>query len=173
MDPHKEEILQFLGGRARAVSAVGILADELKRWGIDTVLAPDKGARARAEEAARRIGCPVDHLEKTRLSATEVRMAPKGLDVRGRRVAIVDDLIASGSTMVQAAQQLKQQGATEVVAACTHGLFTGNAIPRMLAGGIDRVLCTDTYLTGPCSCDTVSAAPAVAQVLLEGPAAQR
>jgi ribose-phosphate pyrophosphokinase len=67
--------------------------------------------------------------------------------------------------MLLAAQQLKQQGAKAVYAACTHGLFTGNALPRLLSEGIDRVLCTDTWLPGPCSCDVVSAAPAVAEWL--------
>ena len=165
IDLHKPDTLAFFGAKARNVTAVPYLADELGRWGVDAILAPDKGARARAEQAATRLNVPVDHLEKTRLSATEVRMAAKELDVRGKRVAIVDDLIASGSTMVQAAQQLKQQGATAVYAACTHGLFTGNALPKILGGGVDRVLCTDTALSGPCGCDTISAAPAVAAAL--------
>ncbi len=165
VDPHKLDILAFMGGKATAVSAVPQLAAALRSWRVDAVLAPDKGALDRAREAAGILGVPVDHLEKTRLSATEVRMAPKSLDVRGKRVAIVDDLIASGSTMVQAAKQLKANGAAAVYAACTHGLFTGNALPNLLGGGIDRVLCTDTFLSGPCSCDSVSAAPAVAAVL--------
>ncbi len=165
VDPHKESILSFFGGKARSVSAVPQIAAELDKWKVDVVLAPDKGARERAEQAARIIGAEVDHLEKTRLSPTQVTMKAKDLDVRGKRVAIVDDLIASGGTMVTAAQQLKSQGAAAVFAACTHGLFTGNALPRLLAGGIDRVLCTDTYLSGPCSCDLVSAAPAVADAL--------
>jgi ribose-phosphate pyrophosphokinase len=165
VDPHKLDVLRFMGGKATAVSAVPQVAAELGRWGVDAVLAPDKGALDRATEAAALLKVPVDHLEKTRLSATEVRMAPKSLDVRGKRVAIVDDLIASGSTMVQAAKQLKANGAAAVYAACTHGLFTGNALPSILGGGVDRVLCTDTFLSGPCSCDSVSAAPAVAAVL--------
>lgn len=165
VDPHKPDLLSHFGGKAVGVSAVPQLAQELGRWGVDLVLAPDKGARERADAAARLLKVPADHLEKTRISSTEVRMAAKSLDVRGKRVAIVDDLIASGGTMVTAAQQLKAQGATAVYAACTHGLFTGNALPRLLAGGLDRVLCTDTFLTGPCSCDCVSAAPAVAQAL--------
>lgn len=165
VDPHKDDLLSQFGGKAVGVSAVPQLAAELGRWGVDVVLAPDKGARPRAEQAARLLKVAVDHLEKTRISPTEVRMAAKDLDVRGKRVAIVDDLIASGSTMVTAAQQLKSQGAKAVYAACTHGLFTGNALPRLLGGGIDRVLCTDTYLAGPCSCDCVSAAPAVAHAL--------
>jgi len=165
VDPHKADILSFMGAKASAVSAVPQLAAQLKAWGVDAVLAPDKGALDRATQAGRLLGVPVDHLEKTRLSATEVRMAPKSLDVRGKRVAIVDDLIASGSTMVQAARQLKANGAISVVAACTHGLVTGNALPNILGGGVDRVLCTDTFLTGPCACDVVSAAPVVAEAL--------
>lgn len=165
VDIHKHTILDFFGKKGHNVTAVPQLAAELAAWGVDAVLAPDKGARDRAAAAAEIIDVPVDHLEKTRLSPTEVRMAAKELDVKGRRVAIVDDLIASGSTMVTAAQQLKAQGATAVYAACTHGLFTGNALPRLLSGGLDRVLCTDTWLPGPCSCDCVSAAPAVAEWL--------
>lgn len=165
VDPHKEDVLRFFGGKASAVSAVPQLAQELARWGVDLVLAPDKGARSRAEEAAKIMGVRVDHLEKTRLSPTEVVMRVKDLDVTGARVAIVDDLIASGGTMVTAAQQLKAQGAASVVAACTHGLFTGNALARMTVGGVDRILATDTCISGPSNCDVVSAAPAVAKAL--------
>jgi ribose-phosphate pyrophosphokinase len=165
VDLHKETTLGFFGGKAQSVSAIGQIAQQLRQWKVDAILAPDKGARDRAAAAAKIVGCPVDHLEKTRFSPTEVRMTAKDLDVRGKRVAIVDDIIASGSTMVEAAKQLKQQGATHVFAACTHGLFTGNALPKLLGSGLDRVLCTDTYLTGPCTCDLVSAAPPVADVL--------
>lgn len=163
VDPHKPDVLRFFGD-ADAATAVPQLAAELARWGIDLVLAPDKGARDRAEAAARLAGVPVDHMEKTRLSATEVRMAAKELDVRGRRVAIVDDLIASGGTMATAALQLKAQGATQVYAACTHGVFTDDAVPRLLGSGIDRLLATDTLPHRP-GCHTVSAAPAVAGLL--------
>ena len=54
----------------------------------------------------------------------------------------------------------KEQGAEAVFAACTHGLFTGGAVPKLLAGGIDRVLCTDTVDAE--GCDVVSAAKAIA-----------
>ncbi len=87
VDPHKEEILGFFGGKAASVSAVPLLAAELGRWGVDAVLAPDKGARDRAAAAAKLLRVPADHLEKTRVSSTEVRMAPKELDVRGKRVS--------------------------------------------------------------------------------------
>ncbi len=163
VDPHKEEILDFFFHGAHSVSAVNTIADELGAWGVDCILAPDKGARDRAERAAAHLGLPVDHLEKVRLGPTEVKITAKDLDVAGQDVAILDDMIASGGTMIKAAEQLKAQGANKVYAACTHGLFTGGAIPRLLAGGIDRVLCTDTLETQ--GCDTVSAADAIASAL--------
>ncbi len=159
VDPHKEEILDFFFQGAHSVSAIPQIAEQLGAWGVDCILAPDKGARDRAQQAAQILGVPFDHLEKTRLSATEVVIQPKDLDVAGKRVAIVDDMIASGGTMIKAASQLKENGAEQVYAACTHGLFTGGAIPKLKAGGIDRVLCTDTL---EADCDMVSAAPAIA-----------
>jgi ribose-phosphate pyrophosphokinase len=163
VDPHKQAILDWFGVPATAVSAVDALADALGTWGADVVLAPEKGARERASRAAKRIGCDVDHMEKTRLSATQVQMRAKELDVRGRRVAILDDMIASGGTMREAAKQLLAQGAREVWAACTHGIFTDNAVARLHEAGVRRVLCADTLpATGV---EVVSAAPAVATAL--------
>ncbi len=163
IDPHKEEILGFYSS-ARSVTAVPALAHQLGQWGVDAILAPDAGARDRAQRAADLLGVPFDHLEKTRLGPTEVVIKAKELDVAGKRVAIVDDLIASGGTMIKAAQQLKAQGATVVYAACTHGLFTGGAVPKLLAGGIDRVLCSNSLPSE--GCDVVSVADAIASALL-------
>lgn len=163
VDPHKEEILDFFFQGAHSVSAVPQLCASLKEWGVDLILAPDKGARNRAKLAADILGVPYDHLEKVRLGPTEVRMETKDMDVAGKRVAIVDDMIASGGTMITAAAQLKQQGAVAVYAACTHGVYTGGAVPKLLAGGIDRVLCTDT-LDGRDG-DVTTAAPAIAALL--------
>ncbi len=164
VDPHKEAILDFFFDGAHSVTAIPQLAKKLGDWGVEVILAPDKGARAHANEAAALLGIPCDHMEKTRLGPTEVVMKAKDLDVAGKSVAIVDDMIASGGTMITAATQLKQQGASKVYAVCTHGIFTGGAIPKILAGGIDRILCTDTIHTD--GCDTVSAAPAIAAQLL-------
>lgn len=164
VDPHKKHLLDFFPGVANAVTAVPQLCERLQQWGVEAVLAPDAGARDRAELAAEVLGVECDHLEKTRHSATEVTIQTKDLDVSGKTVAILDDMIASGGTMLEAAKQLKAQGATQVIAACTHGVFTQGAVERLLGGGIDKLLCTDT-LEGA-DCDTVSAAPAVAQELL-------
>lgn len=165
VDPHKEEVLGFFTCEAVSVSAVPQLATRLGDWDVDAVLAPDKGARDRAGQAAAILDVPFDHLEKTRHSATHVEMRAKDLDVAGRRVAIVDDMVASGGTVREATRQLKAQGAAAVFAACTHGLFTDGAVPKLLGAGTDRILCTDTLPS--VGCDVVSAAPAVAHRLRE------
>lgn len=161
VDPHKEHILKFMKG-ARSVSAVPEIAERLRLDGVDLVLAPDKGARDRAEAAAHALGVPHDHLEKTRISGTEVRMAPKELRVEGKVVAIIDDIISTGGTIATAAGELKRMGARRVIAACTHGLFLSGAIERMKAGGVDHVLATDTIES---AASEVSAAKAVARAL--------
>jgi len=165
VDPHKEEVLRHFTCEAAAVTAVPQLAEALARHDVEAVLAPDKGARERAGDAARILGVPFDHLEKTRLGPTEVRIQAKDLDVEGRRVAIVDDLIASGGTMREATRQLLDQGAAAVLAACTHGLFTDGAVPKLLDAGVDRIVCTDTLPAE--GCEVISAAPAVAARLRE------
>jgi ribose-phosphate pyrophosphokinase len=166
VDPHKEHILDFFDGETATVSAIPSLCDSLRAWGVDLILAPDKGARDRAEEAASVLGVPFDHLEKTRIDATTVEMKTKDLNVAGLTVAIVDDMIASGSTMVMAASQLKAQGAKQVIAACTHGIYTKGAVDRLLAAGIDHVLCTDSIeAAAGDNGDVVSCAPAIAAAL--------
>lgn len=162
VDPHKEHILGFFGIEAHGVSAVPLLARQLASHQVDVVLAPDKGALDRAEFAAKCLGAQVDHLEKTRISGTEVTMKAKTLDVRGKTVAIVDDIISTGGTIATAATELKRQGAARVIAACTHGLFLNNALDRLRAAGCDAVLATDT-LENPVS--AVGCAEVVADVL--------
>ena len=166
VDPHKDHILEFFDGVSTQVSAVPQITAQLKDWDVDLVLAPDKGARDRAEQAAAILGVPHDHLEKTRIDATHVEMKAKDLDVAGKTVAIVDDMIASGGTMATAAAQLKQQGAKAVIAACTHGVYTDGAVTRLLAAGIDHVLCTDSIEAARADGgDVVSCAPAIAAAL--------
>jgi ribose-phosphate pyrophosphokinase len=164
VDPHKEHILGFFGVEAHGVSAVPLLAKHLEKMGVQTVLAPDKGALDRAQFAAKCLGAEFDYMEKTRLSGTEVVMKAKSLDVRGKTVAIIDDIISTGGTIATAAAELKRQGATRVIAACTHGLFLNNALPRLHANGCDQVIATDAIET---QVSPVGVAPVIADVFLE------
>ena len=162
LDLHAPEVLDGMDVPIEFVSSMPEIADSLQN-GVspDFILSPDKGAISRATEVAGLIGCDFSYLEKTRIDAHTIEHTPKDLDVSGKVVAIVDDMISTGGTICRASDALRRQGATEVHAACTHGLFTGGALSR-LANHVDGVYTTDS-LPNPRA--SVSAAPALARGL--------
>ena len=162
LDLHEPAVLKDMEVPIEFVSSMPEIADLLQNEvSPDFVLSPDKGAIARATEVAGLIGCDFSYLEKTRIDAHTIEHTPKDLDVDGKVVAIVDDMISTGGTICRASDALRRQGATEVHAACTHGLFTGGAILR-LSNHVDGVHSTDS-LPNPRA--VVSAAPALARGL--------
>lgn len=162
VDPHKTTILEHFSKPSRSVSAAELLADHLKTARIDAILAPDVGALRSSTLIADRLGVSVDHLEKKRISGTQVTIKPKTLDVQGRSVAIVDDIISTGGTMIAAAQQLLASGATRLVAACTHGVFAMDALAKLKEAGFAEVVSTDTLES---AASRVTVAPVVAEAL--------
>jgi len=159
VDIHAPKILEWFDVEASDVSVMPIFGRFLKEKGVDLVLAPDKGALDRASAAAKVLGCEWDHLEKTRIDSETVTMAPKDLDAYGKTVAIVDDIIATGGTIIRATEALKEQGAAKVFAVCAHGLYTKNALDR-LEPVCDAVFSADT-IENPTN--VISAASALAE----------
>ena len=164
LDLHEPAVLEDMNFPVKFVSAMPEVADRLANIvKPDFILSPDKGAISRATEVANLIGCEFSYLEKTRIDAHTIEHTPKDLDVNGKVVAIVDDMISTGGTICRASDALRRQGAKEVHAACTHGLFTGGAISR-LANHVDGVHSTDS-LPNPRA--VVSSAPALARGIKE------
>ena len=79
--------------------------------------------------------------------------------LQSRPVVIVDDIISTGGTIATAAGMLYQQGATDVYAACVHGVLTSGAYARLMATGIRDVICSDTIER---ACSRISAADRIA-----------
>ena len=132
LDLHAPQVLENLDIPVAFTSAMPELANHLQsEVKPDFILSPDKGAIERASQVAQLIDCEFSYLEKTRIDAHTIIHKAKDLDVKGKIVAIVDDMIATGGTICRAAEALRSQGATEVHAACSHGLFTGGAIRRL------------------------------------------
>ncbi len=144
IDIHKEAVLDYFPCRHTDLKAAAVIADYFKGRDIDLVLSPDIGAAGRAKDVGDRMGVPSDHLNKTRLSGTEVRIAPATFDVKGKNVLIVDDMISTGGTIVTAASALRDAGAESVSVACTHGVFVNNAIERLTGSALSTVLCCNT-----------------------------
>jgi len=164
LDLHAEEAVTGIDVPVVLTSAMDEIAVHLEEnVKPHYILSPDKGAIERARLVAEQIGVPFSHLEKRRIDAHTIEHTPKDLDVDGKIVAIVDDMISTGGTICKASDALRRQGATEVHAACTHGLFTGGAIQR-LASHVDGVHATDS-LPNPRA--AVSAAPALARGIRE------
>ena len=117
VDIHEEKIMDWFDIPAVNVSGMPQIGEYLRNMGPEIIIAPDKGAVDLAQMAAEVVGCAWDYIEKTRIDGERVEMKAKNLDVTGKKVAIVDDIIATGGTIVKATEQLKSQGAVEVYAA--------------------------------------------------------
>jgi len=113
------------------------------------VLSPDEGGIKRADAFRRALGralgreLPLGFMEKRRSAGV---VSGQGLfaEVRGRTVVIIDDLISSGTTLLRAARAVRDQGATKVHAAASHGLFMGDANKVVADPVFDSVVVTDT-----------------------------
>ena len=162
VDPHKERILDFFTVPAFSCSAIPQIAAYLKNKNIDLVLAPDKGALDRTKKASKIMGCDFDHMEKTRIDGTTVEIKTKSLNVKDKKVAIIDDIISTGGTMAQSIKELKKQGAKQVFVACTHGLFAGEAVKKISSAGCNEIISTDTIKS---DFSKVRIAPCIAELL--------
>lgn len=113
------------------------------------VVSPDAGGAKRAEafrellEAHLGRPVPLAFLEKKRSSGVVSGEAVVG-EVEGRLAVVIDDIVASGTTMRRAAEALRRQGARAVVACATHGLFTAGSEAVLASGAFDTFLVTDT-----------------------------
>ena len=160
LDLHAPEALQDLNIPVSFASAMPEMANHLTlNVKPDFILSPDKGAIERASAVAKVMGCEFSYLEKTRIDAHTIVHKAKDLNVDGKIVAIVDDMIATGGTICRSSEALREQGAVEVHAACTHGLFTGGAISRLMRY-VDGVHATSS-LPNPRS--VISGGPALAR----------
>ena len=161
VDVHAPSVIDWFEGKsAKNVAAYPEIGKYLKGKGIELILSPDEGRADNAKRVADVVNCESDFLVKERLDGDTVKMTPKRLDANGKKVAIVDDIISTGGTIVKAAEQLRKQGATRIYAVCTHGVFAGNAIPKLEAVCDD--VCTTDTIENPKTC--ISVAPQIARI---------
>jgi len=164
VDIHNPNELAYFTKPVYSVSAMEEIGNYLKNLDHrkpDLIIAPDAGAIERAKKVAQIVGVEYDHLEKKRISGDTVEIKLKNLNVKGKKIAIVDDVISTGGTILKASKQLKEQGALDIIAACVHGVFTNMADVKMRVC-CDLVIASDTIETER---TRISAAPAVARFI--------
>ena len=164
VNPHEPGVIDHFGVPAEAVDATGSLAaglpDDLHS---PVFLGPDAGARSLASRLRDLHGTgTADHLEKIRHSGRRVEISPTDASISDRDVVLVDDIIATGGTMVEAIHTLRNQGANRIIVTTVHPLLAEDAYARLKQAGIDMLVGTDT-LERPVS--TVSVAGAVTEAL--------
>jgi len=126
------------------------------------VVGPDEESEQWASAAAKVLGADHDVLEKKRLGDEKVEITTRSLAARGRDVLIIDDIISTGGTIIEATKILKRQGARRVIVACTHPILAQDALSRIYESGAEAVIGTDTV---PSPISYVSVAPLIAKAL--------
>ena len=113
------------------------------------IVSPDVGGVVRARGLAKRLdNAPLAIVDKRRERAGESEVMNIIGDVEGRTCVLVDDIVDSAGTLCNAAAALKQQGAEEVFAYCTHGVLSGGAAARVGASVLKELVVTDSIYSG-------------------------
>lgn len=149
IDLHAAQIQGFFDGPVDHLFAMPVLLEEFKN-SLDpstlTVVSPDMGRVRVADIWSDKLGVPLAIIHKRRdpLVPNQVSVHEIVGTVEGRVCLLVDDLIDTGRTIVKAAEALKAAGATGVVVAATHAVFSPPATEILQSDFIDRVVVTDT-----------------------------
>jgi ribose-phosphate pyrophosphokinase len=155
VDLHTAQIQGFFDGPVDHLFALTLLADyvEDRYAGAEfTVVSPDAGRLRVAERWTDRLGgCPLAFIHKTRdpFVPNEVKANRVVGEVAGRSCILVDDMIDTASTITNAAKQLKEAGAADVIVAATHGILSGPAVDRLKNAPISEVVLTNTLPIPP------------------------
>ena len=108
------------------------------------VVSPDVGGVVRARGLAKRINAPLAIIDKRRERAGESEVMNVIGEVRGATCILVDDIVDSGGTLVNAADALLKEGATDVYAYITHGVLSNGAVARVTASRLKELVITDS-----------------------------
>ncbi len=108
------------------------------------VVSPDVGSVKMARAFAKKLNAGLAIVDKRRDNPEAVEAINLIGEVKGREIIIVDDLISTGSTLVEATSILKKNGASKIYASCTHGILSGDAIKKIEESVLCQVVITDT-----------------------------
>ncbi len=146
MDLHAGQIQGFFNIPVDNLFATPVLIDYMKRnYQENTiVVSPDTGGVERARAFGKRMGASLAIIDKRREGPNEAQVMNIIGNVQGKRVIILDDMIDTAGTVVQAARALTDAGALEVSVCCTHPVLSGPAIDRLESSSLKEIIVTDT-----------------------------
>jgi len=146
MDLHAMQIQGFFDIPVDHLLGVPILGDYFYEKELDhpVVVSPDHGGVVRARRLADTLEAPLAIIDKRRPEPNVVEVMNIIGDVSGRTAILIDDIIDTAGTIALAAQALKDAGAREIYACCTHPVLSGPAVERLEQSPIREIVVTDT-----------------------------
>jgi ribose-phosphate pyrophosphokinase len=147
LDLHAGQIQGFFNIPTDNLFAAPVMVRDIKeRYELSNlvVVSPDVGGVVRARSLAKRINTPIAICDKRRERAGESEVMNVIGDVKGKRCILIDDIVDSGGTLVNAAQALLAEGALEVMAYITHGVLSGGAISKITNSALKTLVITDS-----------------------------
>lgn len=152
LDLHSKRLQSFSGLKLKTISTALLFVSlpQIKQLPSPVIVAPDMGAVTRAREFAKLLGnATVVIINKIRNSENQTTAASIIGNVANRNCIIVDDIIDTGNTIYATAKALKQQGALQIYACCTHAVFSGKAIQLLQQSHCERIFITDSINSTP------------------------
>lgn len=114
------------------------------------IVSPDAGGMARAQQVAELLGCDVASIQKIRKQKDQAIAIGMSGDVQGKVAVILDDIIDTGRTAIQACELLRKHGARRVIGCFTHAVLSSGALERLNACAFDAVFISDTLIVDGC-----------------------
>lgn len=146
VDLHAGQIQGFFDIPMDHLYAVNIFVRHIKKIKLKdiVIVSPDVGGIKMARAYAKKFEAPLAIVDKRRISGEDTEAMNILGDIKGKNLIIVDDLVATASSLVEAAAALKKHGGKDIYAAITHPILSGPAIKRISDSSIKKVFVTNT-----------------------------
>jgi len=146
MDLHAAQIQGFFNIPVDHLFAAPVLLEAIRKLELEglAIVSPDVGGVARARAIAKRLDASLAIIDKRRTGKNETEVLNVVGDVEGKDVLILDDIVDTAGTLVQAEQALRAQGARRTFAAAVHPVLSGPALDRIASSRLETVIVTNT-----------------------------
>ena len=172
VDLHADQIQGFFDIPVDNIYGSPVLIDDIQDQRFENlmIVSPDIGGVVRARAVAKSLGVDLAIIDKRRPKANQSEVMHIIGDVEGRTCVLVDDMVDTAGTLCHAAKALKDHGAAQVYAYCTHPILSGKAIENITGSVLDELVVTNTIPLSPAAeaCERIrqlDMAPIVAEAM--------
>jgi ribose-phosphate pyrophosphokinase len=151
MDLHAAQIQAYFDVPVDHLFAAPVIIDYVSNLRLRdlTVVSPDAGGVERARAYAKRLEAELAIVDKRRETPNVAEIHRVIGDVEGRTALIVDDIVDTGGTLAKVAEAIRTAGAKDVLASCSHAVLSGDALERIAASPLSKLIVTDSIPLSP------------------------